>query len=412
MDKRERIKTNAKYYCSIFNKILTVVCPSISSVLCLEIMVNNEYCNEILYDDAHVYWRKQGNVSDLTLDLQVWIVKQKQFSEIVKNVYQKNGKFIVFDMLLERVLDEIFELIKKNIDEDEISINYPKDAEELLNQSIKDFMVFSEFPDLRGINYISSMAYESDQCIGRIVFLNDVCFEENDAIEFEKKIEFSETNYRIIRKILQIAGQEKYVVFDRKQFKITGLVSKEGSSIANEDNFVLEFKGHMHWVLYHHDMSVIQFIDGVYHIIDDETYREQIEQYCINNSVKKEQIEKLIENVSKQKHGTLVIISSNAEKEAKRLSENNRGIKIKPINLIENETWICSITSIDGALMMDKDFNCYSIGTLLDGPSVRGDISRGARYNSALSYVSWRKEEKENVIAIVISEDKMINVIY
>lgn len=43
----------------------------------------------------------------------------------------------------------------------------------------------------------------------------------------------------------------------------------------------------------------------------------------------------LIKSVSKQSHGTMVIISSNAKDEVDRLSKNNRAIKIEPINLIE-----------------------------------------------------------------------------
>lgn len=420
MENKEVVEINTKYYCSMFNHILKVTCSSISSLLCLKIKVNSKYCcevNEALANSVNVGWNKSGDISGETLFLEVWILDKNDFNEIMRGVYQENGRFIILDMLIGRILDEMFGLIKQDIDEKKHTINYPKDAEDLLNQSIKDYMAFSGLPNLRGINLISSMPYESDQCNGRVVFSNNVSMEENDTIVFEQKIGFCEENYRIIRKLLQIAGREKVIVFDSKQFKIIGLVSNDSSLLKNKANFVLEFKGHMHWVLYREEIRVIQYMNGVYNIVDDiqseKKNRAKIEKYYRGDLQKVGEVTELIKNVSEQQHGTLVIISSNAEDEANRLSENNRGIRIKPINLSDHKGWIRSITSIDGALILDKKLDCHSVGTLLDGPSVRGNISRGARYNSALSYVHWQnKEKKEDVMAIVISEDKMINIIY
>lgn len=65
------------------------------------------------------------------------------------------------------------------------------------------------------------------------------------------------------------------------------------------------------------------------------------------------------------------------------------------------------MSSIDGAVICDIDGNCYAIGVILDGKaSSKGNISRGARFNSTISYVDSRSEK---VVGFIISEDGDIN---
>ena len=64
---------------------------------------------------------------------------------------------------------------------------------------------------------------------------------------------------------------------------------------------------------------------------------------------------------------------------------------------------------IDGAMMFDLDLTCHSIGLILDGqvaPKNLGKKERGARYNSALTYI---KNNKGDAFAVVISEDGMVD---
>ena len=100
----------------------------------------------------------------------------------------------------------------------------------------------------------------------------------------------------------------------------------------------------------------------------------------------------------REKHGTLLIISSKASTEAQRLS--GQGTPIDPTKM-KPELLSC-LTSIDGAIMLGVDGTCYAIGTILDGVACSsGDPARGARYNSAVRYV----EHTGNCLAVVVSED-------
>lgn len=110
---------------------------------------------------------------------------------------------------------------------------------------------------------------------------------------------------------------------------------------------------------------------------------------------------------TKQKHGTMLVISSIAEKESNRLGKQS--FAIKPLKLTPQV--IQQITSIDGAVLLNEKSTCFALGVILDGLATdKGDSSRGARYNSAIRY--YEQFGKENpLVIVIISEDGMINLI-
>jgi hypothetical protein len=112
----------------------------------------------------------------------------------------------------------------------------------------------------------------------------------------------------------------------------------------------------------------------------------------------------IIEAVTKQEHGTVVIVTGDAAGEAVRLG--GAGIPIQPTSL--SSALVSSVSSIDGALIVDPRGMCHSIGVILDGSvSSRGTPRRGARFNSALRYVDTCKD----ALALVVSEDGDVELI-
>lgn len=74
---------------------------------------------------------------------------------------------------------------------------------------------------------------------------------------------------------------------------------------------------------------------------------------------------------------------------------------------------ILNISSIDGAIMMDENCISYGVGLIVDGEAiVKGDVSRGARYNSIYNYIHIKKREDKRYLAIVVSEDGMVDVLH
>ena len=122
----------------------------------------------------------------------------------------------------------------------------------------------------------------------------------------------------------------------------------------------------------------------------------------------------IVWSASNQTHGTTIVFTTKAETESQRLSEYNRCERIEPVELLGNDSFILSLTAMEGALIADFDGKCYGIGAILDGEAVKpGNLGRGARYNSALNYVAWQRMKNPDDLfcVIIISKDGIINVV-
>lgn len=108
---------------------------------------------------------------------------------------------------------------------------------------------------------------------------------------------------------------------------------------------------------------------------------------------------------SEQRHGTILVITSAAEAEARRLAL--QGLSVTPVKL-DRES-LLAVSSIDGAVLIGPDTTCYAIGAILDGRAQgTGDPARGARYNSALRYVLSAEQPS---LAVVVSEDGRVDLL-
>jgi DNA integrity scanning protein DisA with diadenylate cyclase activity len=115
----------------------------------------------------------------------------------------------------------------------------------------------------------------------------------------------------------------------------------------------------------------------------------------------------LLKEIASLDHGTIVIVSSEAQEEAQRLRK--QGTQIEPRVLNQGE--FQSVSSIDGALLFDPNGRCHAIGVVLDGMAKEnlGDPSRGSRYNSMIKYVQTRVDLNKSVVGVVFSDDGYSN---
>ena len=177
-------------------------------------------------------------------------------------------------------------------------------------------------------------------------------------------------------------------------------------------NFVV-FDGHMKWTLNCNNQVILCYKDGVYKFpfqSKKSKLNTEIDKIFISQNDKTEIITDIIKSAALQKHGTLIIMSDTANSEATRLCKVRRGFKIESLALYKQKTVIEKISSIDGALLIDFNGICYAIGVILDGiVKNSGNSARGARYNSALTYIE--NHEDISCVAVVISEDGSIDLI-
>jgi hypothetical protein len=105
------------------------------------------------------------------------------------------------------------------------------------------------------------------------------------------------------------------------------------------------------------------------------------------------------------RHGSSLVIASDAVDEAQRLEQQGTLILPAPLTkeLIERAT------AIDGTILVDPKGVCHAIGVILDGQaSDESTPSRGARYNSAVRYVIGCSVPR---MAFVVSEDRTVDVL-
>ena len=104
-------------------------------------------------------------------------------------------------------------------------------------------------------------------------------------------------------------------------------------------------------------------------------------------------------------HGTMLVVSEDAETEADRLKD--QGTPVEPVLMTLD--LLHRVTGIDGSILLDPAGRCYAIGVILDGTATEEcSPARGSRYNSALRYVGVAPVPR---MAIVVSEDRTVDLV-
>jgi hypothetical protein len=293
-----------------------------------------------------------------------------------------------------------------------------KSRDEMVSNAAQDFMYTVAIAGQNSSNLhllydacntISSLKYEGEEGLGKMIIAARHHHNVKMNMELEEPIHIKD--FRKVRKFLELADKDHLLISDAVYIyglgKLTGKYSQQEESL-----FIIHFTKHFHWEVVHHDKILISVsfrMPGL--------YNEQINKFKFHNTLlrifrdlNRDKLNKLwglTVEATKQKHGTILVVSNAAEEEAERLSKQS--FKIKPVLL--KKDLIHQITSIDGAVLLDTDCSCFAIGVILDGiASTSGDSSRGARYNSAVRYHELM-EKKAGIVLIVISEDGMINLI-
>lgn len=257
------------------------------------------------------------------------------------------------------------------------------------------------------IDQLSTMTYEGE-------YLHNKCliFAHNTKCDIEicNNINFREI--KKVRKLLEITyrkSKENYLglLCDIDSMEVKGLISPNG--LSNYTMIVFIDKGKWSIICEGNELAIA---DSKVHFsnkkIDESNFKTIFINKFGNRNVNS--ILDIVKSATSQKHGTMIVISDSAEKEMERL--NSTGYEVK-YSKVENR-YIEQITAIDGSVLVNPDGDIVGIGVILDGElSEECDInnSRGARYNSAIKYTYTRNREKENCMAVVISEDGDISIV-
>lgn len=289
------------------------------------------------------------------------------------------------------------------------------------------------------IHMISSWNYEKQANYGYIDFREPLRNDKQELkVKFAEPLIMSVHNVRTIRKYVELSNESLRLVAESSKGEILGeFISEDlywrfvGLGHNDEDIFAtVRFEGKSAWRMLferesiYYNGSTYMFrrdcVEEPNYIFQTLEYYRYLELVTLEDAKEKAKIVNgIIEYASAQKHGTMIIVSPKANEETKRLCKCGRGIEINPIDfseMIKNQENMAkeilyNLTKIDGAIFFDDKGICYSIGTIVDGHACKNsNPGRGARYNSALTYVHYCNERNIQCLCAVISEDETIDV--
>lgn len=332
---------------------------------------------------------------------------------------KKDERYTIYRSFIDSTISIFLKECPNALKDPNNSINsIERSADELLRSSGRQLMytISSAGQNFEGLhrlydacNEIASMKYEGAVGIGNMIIAAKD--HKNVKVTLQLKDPIRVGDYRKVRKFLELSDNNSSIVSDSAF--IYGLGKVRGKYNPKEESlFEISFTSHFKWEVFHDNnpLMVVEYREPSLpkEKINQEKFYSDFPRLFID--ISKEQIDDLWDlskEATKQKHGTILVISDNASSETERLGK--QCFPLKPLKL--DDKIIQQITSIDGAVLLDRDSICHAIGVILDGLATnKGDASRGARYNSAIRY--YEQFGKDNsLILVIISEDGMINLI-
>ncbi len=250
------------------------------------------------------------------------------------------------------------------------------------------------------INRIAALQYEGGDLRGKIVFTRKGAT-THAVLSFAKPVRLSDAVWA--RKTLE-ACTDSLVVLSTDD-ELLGLALSD-AAIAS---YGVRLRGRQVWTLRYGATDLLEVRLGVPGLPRPALTRERFAatlNRVFGPECAVEELWPVVEVAMTQKHGTMIVVSAAASVEGERLAA--QATPITPIRLDADLTR--AVTAIDGAVLLDSAGTCHAFGVILDGvASGAGTPARGARFNSAVRYVSARKPEK--VVAVVISEDGHVDLV-
>lgn len=321
--------------------------------------------------------------------------------------------------LLESTIEEYLKECSKALREPEPGTGFEltdRNRDEIIRSAGRQFMDtpvvatenFMGYNLFEAFNNISSLTYEGEDGTGKIIISKRG--HPNIKVNLYFKSPINLHNYGAVRKLLEMSSNEICLLSDSEEIYGIGKLV-ELYDHTKEDLFTINFIKHYNWELIHANHILMKVSYGQPHLprvkIDKEKFKGDIKR-IFKDTINLDNIEKLWELISeaiKQEHGTIVVISEEAENEAERLK--SQCIRIKKVEITPSLMKL--VASIDGAVLINQKGICHAVGVILDGlASDKCTASRGARYNSAIKYNEFTYYP---CLIVVISEDGLIDLI-
>lgn len=285
-----------------------------------------------------------------------------------------------------------------------------RSPEEITRRAASNFMRSSFIAEkfctvdlFEAVNRLSQQRYEGDIGIGRLVLAAADDPNVNYVLRLAYPVRITEPRWA--RKLLQMATGPSALVAEYDTISGLGTVSDVSAS-----PFSVEFLDHHQWDLCRGEQVLMRCRFGEVRLPQETIGKERFidNMRRVFPGINEPAIARfriVLDLLAQLRHGSSLVIASDAEDEAERLVRQGTKIVRTPLTkeLLERAT------AIDGTILADPAGICHAVGVILDGPaSEESTPSRGARYNSAVRYVASGDVPR---MAFVISEDRTLDVI-
>jgi len=266
---------------------------------------------------------------------------------------------------------------------------------------------------------------------------------ETVVLSEEMWIKFSFQSIHAIRKLLNMTTNTCLVLCQKRDSSDDNFYAVALAPTSYQYFFPhIHFTGHMEWEFclpcsqktvssFPCTSPRIQYKNGRFYL--PTTYSNDSDTALLqsiferqNSSLMSSEIEiaRRLLTLARSAHIGLILILSTRnviENIKKRLCyEKNRGFAFQqsielPSDSKQAIDLLKTLSSIDGAVLVDFDGIFHACGVILDGKALaKGNLERGSRYNSAKNFIATQRtameDSPEPIVAIVASEDGMIDV--
>jgi hypothetical protein len=320
------------------------------------------------------------------------------------------GRVPVERSLVQAVAREFLECCRDGLREEDAGVNLcvvKASTEELLRRGGQRFLTsvgwrafgIDGLENVHGLcdamNAISATYYEGSAAAGRFILSGQHETKNvTNGIRFVEPVSLRDS--RRIRKLLELTrGESSLLVAENG---VIGLVD----ALVAQSELSIDVRGHRHWRVLVGESAICEFKYGVPYLPKPRLDEHEFQELCSRILPKGADVARLWEaarSCMTQSHGTTMVVSSRADVESQRLSRQST--LIEPRSLTDRE--VAAVSSIDGAILFNHTGICCAVGVILDGLATeKGDPARGARYNSAVRYLSGHGD---GCLIVVISED-------
>jgi hypothetical protein len=254
---------------------------------------------------------------------------------------------------------------------------------------------------------VSTTRYEGAAGFGSVIVARDEDPDVAVDVRLRSPVRIAET--RTLRKLLEISDRDKLgLVTDGSVIFALGHVEPSYDP-SHERVFEFHVVGQGQWLMRHGEDVLFEAEFGQPRLrkerIDNERFVDAVKRLFAHGTADSDNLWELALAAADQAHGTMLVISDAAAEEAARLSAQAILIEPEPLS----PELLRQATGIDGAVLFAPDGTCHALGVILDGSATdQGDRARGARFNSALRYLTTSAAA---TMIVLVSEDGMIDVL-